>query len=324
MKTVFLSALLLLFVSISAPAYPAQGVIEKLEAIVKIRAFIPKDARTARSLGTVREGNGVVIGPDGHILTIGYLILEAETIEVILPGRGRIGATFVGYDHNTGFGLLRASEPLGVTPMEMGESSKVKAGDAILVAGHGGESAVKGVRVVSRREFAGYWEYLLENAIFTSPPHPDFAGAAMIGLDGRLLGIGSLFSQTVVPGVGIVPGNMFVPIDLLKPILAELKASGRTRGPPRPWMGLQTEEIRGRVFVNRVASGGPAEAAGVKPGDIILAVNREGVDSLAAFYRKVWALGSAGVEVPLSVLQGSRVGRLTIRSADRRRFLRMK
>ncbi len=324
MKTVRLAGLVLFFLSFSAPANPAPGVEEKLRAIVKIRARIPASARTARSLGREREGNGVVIDSDGHILTIGYLILEAESIEVTVPGGKRIRAAFAGYDHATGFGLVRASKPLGIAPLEFGRSSEVKSGDAILVAGYGGQRAVQGVRVVSRREFAGYWEYLLENAIFASPPHSDFAGAAMLGMDGRLLGVGSLFSQTVVPGVGIVPGNMFVPIDLLKPILADLKAKGRASRPARPWMGLFAEEVRGRVFVNRVSPNGPAARAGVKPGDIVLAVRRSEVKSLAGFYRKVWALGSAGVKVPIRVLQGIRIENLTIHSADRSRFLKMK
>ncbi len=322
MKKGRLSAVFLIFIWIAVPAHAAQDVEELLKAIVKVRATIPSDARTARFLGTKREGSGVVIDENGHILTIGYLILEAEKIEVVLPEGKPIRATFVGYDHDAGFGLLRAEAPLGVTPIKLGQSSKVKEGDAILVAGHGGANSVQGVRVVSRREFAGYWEYLLENAIFSSPPYNDFAGAAMIGPDGRLLGVGSLFSRVVVPGIGVVPTNMFVPIDLLKPILGDLMAAGRSRRPPRPWLGLNAQEVRGRVFVNRVTSGGPASRAGLKSGDIILAVNQKEVGGLADFYRRVWETGSAGVDVPLRILQGSRIKKFTIRSADRYQYLR--
>ncbi len=326
MKRAFLLLPLLLLVFFSAPADSAQDqdVEKRLQAIVLVRARIPQGARTARGLGTEREGNGVVIDSKGHVLTIGYIILEAESVEVVLPGGKRVGAKFVAYDHDTGFGLVRTHQPLDTAPMKLGESAGIKEGDAIIVAGHGGTSRLLGARVVSRREFAGWWEYLLDNAVFTSPPHPDFAGAALIGPEGRLLGIGSLFSQTVVPGVGVIPGNMFVPIDLLKPILAEMKKSGRSGRPPRPWMGLRSEEVRGRIFVNRVSSGGPAERAGVRSGDIILAVNREDVSDLAGFYRKVWALGNAGVDVPLSVLQGNRLRTITIHSADRYRYLRLK
>ncbi len=324
MRLAFLLPAVLFLVSLAAPAHPAQNVEEKLQAIVQVRAVVPDTARTARSLGTNREGNGVVIDSKGHILTIGYIILEAQTLEVVLPKGKRIGAKFVAYDHDTGFGLLRAVKPLGVEPIKLGKSAGVKKGDAILVASHGGASAVLGAQVISRREFAGWWEYLLDSAIFTTPPHPSFAGAALIGPDGRLLGVGSLFSQTVVPGVGIIPGNMFVPIDLLRPILADMKSSGRSGKPPRPWMGLQTEEARGRLFINRVSAGGPADKAGLKSGDIILAVNRKEVSDLAGFYRKVWALGGAGVEVPLSVLQGNRTRYISIRSADRYQFLRLK
>ncbi|MFP6868120.1 MAG: S1C family serine protease [Nitrospinota bacterium] len=324
MKSVRLLACLFLLASFSVPAHSAQSVGERLKAIVKTRARIPRNARTARSLGRLREGNGVVIDSRGHVLTIGYLILEADFIEIRLSEGKWMKAAFVAYDHRTGFGLVRAAGPLGVIPMRFGNSGALKKGAPALVASHGGENSLMGVRIISRKEFAGYWKYLLDKAIFTSPPHPEFAGAALIRPGGRLLAIGSLFSRTVLPGVGIVPGNMFVPIDLLKPILADLKKSGRSSKPPRPWMGLFAAEVRDRLFVNRISPGGPAERAGVRPGDIILAVNQEEVKTLAGFYRKVWALGGAGVEVPIRVLQGSRIENITIRSSERFRYLKLR
>jgi len=319
-----LFAFFLVFTVFSFPAFAEKNPAETLKAVVKVRAQVPGDARTARVLGTEREGNGVVIDAGGLVLTIGYLILEAETIEVVGPEGRAVSAAFVGYDHDTGFGLVRSSEPLRVAPMELGRSSEVKGGDAILVAGHGGAGTVQAARVLSRSEFAGSWEYLLEDAIFTAPPHPSFGGAAMIGGDGRLLGIGSLITQIGLPGFGPVLGNMFVPIDLLKPILADLIARGRSQGPPRPWLGMNAEDVKGRVIVERVTAGGPAERAGVGPGDIVLEVKGVPVAGLADFYRKVWALGRAGVEVPLSVLQGTRVRSIAVRSSDRYQFLRLK
>jgi len=324
MKRGFLSVISAVLIAFGMPAYADQEPEEILKAIVKIRAIVPDDAHTARSLGTEREGSGVVIDSDGHILTIGYLILEAETIEVAGPEGKPIGATFVGYDHNTGFGLLRTDEPLSVVPMKLGQSSELNEGAPVLVASHGGPDSVQGVQVVSRSEFAGYWEYFLEDAIFTAPPHPNFGGAALIGRDGRLFGIGSLFTQVMIQGLGLIPCNMFVPIDLLNPILADLITTGRSREPPKPWLGVQAEETHGRVFVLRVTSGGPAEQVGLQPGDIILTVKGREVKGLADFYRNVWALGSAGVDVPLSVLQGIRIRNMTVRSADRYQFLRLK
>ncbi len=305
-------------------AYADQNAEERIKAIVKIHALIPDNALTARSLGTEREGNGVVIDSNGHILTIGYLILEAETIEVVGPEGTPVKAAFVGYDHETGFGLLRTEEPLNVTPIGLGRSSEVAEGDPILVVSHGGPDSVHGARVISRREFAGYWEYLLEDAIFTTPPYPNYGGAALIGREGRLLGIGSLFTQVVIPGLGAIPCNMFVPIDRLKPILPDLMASGRSQEPPRPWLGLHAEETRGRVFVLRVTAGGPAERAGVQPNDVILTVNKVAIKGLADFYRNVWALGAAGVDVPLTVLQGTEIRNVTLHSADRYQFLKLK
>jgi S1-C subfamily serine protease len=324
LKRVCLLLIFAVLIAFCVSAYADQNAEERLKAVVKIHSLIPEHALTARSLGTEREGNGVVIDSNGHILTIGYLILEAETIEVLGPEGRPLKATFVGYDHETGFGLLQAEKPLNVEPMGLGQSSEIEEGDPILIASHGGSDSVQGSRVLSRREFAGYWEYLLEDAIFTTPPYLNYGGAALIGRDGRLLGIGSLFTQVVVPGLGAIPCNMFVPIDLLKPILPDLMASGRSQAPPRPWLGLHAEETRGRVFVLRVTSGGPAKRAGVQPDDMILTVNRVAIKGLVDFYRSVWALGAAGVDVPLTVLQGTEIRNITLHSADRYQFLKLK
>jgi S1-C subfamily serine protease len=208
--------------------------------------------------------------------------------------------------------------------MKLGKSAEVNAGDPILVASYGGSESVQGARVVSRKEFAGYWEYLLEDALFVAPPHANFGGAALIGRDGQLLGIGSIFTQVALPGFGTVPCNMFVPIDRLKPILTDLISAGRSHDPPQPWLGLHADEAHGRVFVIRVTSGGPADEAGLRPGDIILTVNLNAVHGLADFYRKVWALGKAGVDVPLSILQGTRMRDIKVHSADRYESFRVK
>jgi S1-C subfamily serine protease len=275
-------------------------------------------------LGTKREGSGIVIDTKGTILTIGYLVLEAERIEILGADEKTVPAAFVGYDHKTGFGLVQAKSFLNVPPMILGQSSTVNEGDPILVASFGGSESVQGARVVSRQDFAGYWEYLLEDALFVAPPHANFGGAALIGREGQLLGIGSIFTRVAVSGFGMVPCNMFVPIDRLKPILADLISAGRSHGPAQPWLGLHADEAHGRVFVIRVSSGGPAEQAGLRPGDIILTVNLNAVNGLADFYRKVWALGNAGVDVPLRILQGTRMRDIKVRSADRYEAFKLK
>ena len=291
-------------------------------AVVGVEARVPADARTARSLGTERGGNGVVIDADGLVLTIGYLILEADEVEVVVGDR-RVPATIVAYDYDTGFGLLRAGAPLGVSPIALGDSSAATERTAVLVAGRGGAGAAHRAMVVSRREFAGYWEYLLEDAIFTAPPYSEFGGAALIAADGRLIGIGSLVVNDALAGDAPFPGNMFVPINLLKPIFADLLSQGRAAGPARPWLGMFTDEFRGHLFVTRVAPGGPAERAGIVAGDIVLAVGDTGVAGMAELFRAVWALGTAGVRVPLTVVQGSEVRELVVHSADRYDYLRL-
>ena len=324
MKRICLTVIFAVFIALCAPAYADQAAEEILKAVVKIRSIVPKDARSARTLGTEREGNGVVIDSKGHILTIGYLISDAETIEVTGPEGKAIKATFVGYDQNTGFGLLRTDKPLNVVPIKLGQSSAVKEGEPILIAGYGGKDSVQVGQVIARKEFVGYWEYLIENAIFIAPPYSNFGGAALIDRDGRLLGIGSIYTQMTIQGLGSIPCNMFVPIDLLNPILSDLMIRGRSREAPRPWLGLNVEETHGRVFVTRVTSEGPAERAGLQPEDLILTVNGKVVNGLADFYRKVWALGNAGVDVSLGILRGSQIRDITIHSADRYQSLRLK
>ena len=318
-QSLFFVCILILSATVCAEQTPA----DILKAIVKIKATIPQDAYTAQILGTAREGNGVVIDKRGHILTIGYLILEAETIDIFKTNGDPIKADFVAYDYQTGFGIIRAAEPMSIAPVRMGQSARLKAGDPILIAGFGGSEAVLGSRVVSRNEFAGYWEYLLDDAIYTSPPYPNFGGAALIDREGQLLGIGSIFTQLNVAGLGVIPCNMSVPIDLLKPILADLLETGRSSEPPQPWIGVHASETHGRVFIIRVTPGGPAAKAGIKAGDIVVAVNQKPVKGLAQFFRQIWATGPAGVKVSLSILQETQVRDIGVMSADRYRFLKV-
>lgn len=290
------------------------------DAVVRLNATIPAQARTAAALGTAREGNGIVIDRQGHILTIGYLILESARIEITTGSGQKVAAHYVGYDHATGFGLLRAVPPLDVVPLALGDSAAVQVGDAVRIVA-AGEVAQGPARVMSRDAFVGYWEYLLEDAIYVAPAHPDYGGAALVDDDGRLIGVGSILTRFQIESVGWVPCNMFVPVDLLKPILADLMATGTTRRPPQPWLGLHGDDIQGRVFVLRVSEEGPAAAAGLKPGDIILSVKDQPVADLADFYRRVWSLGTAGTPIPLRVLQGDKLADIVVNSGDRRQYL---
>jgi S1-C subfamily serine protease len=312
-----------IFIVSSGSVLAAQTPQKILNAIVKIKTQIPEDAATAQILGTKREGNGVIIDKKGHILTIGYLILEAETIEIVKANGDQVKADFVAYDDQTGFGIIRAAQPLYIAPLRLGQSLRLKTGDPVLIAGFGGTEAVLGSRVVARKEFAGYWEYLLEDAIYTSPPYANYGGAALINSDGQLLGIGSIFTRINVEGLGVTSCNMSVPIDLLKPILTDLINTGRSLAPPQPWLGIHADEAHGRVFVIRVTSEGPAAKAGIQSGDVVVAVNQEPTKGLAQFFRQVWASGPAGVKVTLSVLQQTQVRDISIATADRYRFLKV-
>ncbi len=293
---------------------------ETLSAVVRVKSRILPNARSAESLGTAREGNGVLIR-ENLVLTIGYLVIEAEGIEVV-SGDGRVvPATLAGYDHASGFGVLRLVTPIEGKPLPLGDSNQLAERDPVMVATYGGREGLSLAYVVSRRPFSGSWEYMLDSAIYTYPPVTNWSGAALIGPKGDLLGIGSLIvADAMSPGTQS-PGNLFVPVDLLKPILDELLDKGRA-GPARPWLGMSTEELRGRLFVSRVSPDGPAAKAGLQRGDILVGVGNEDVSSLADFYKKIWARGSAGVEVPLRVLQGTQVREIGVRSIDRVEYFR--
>ena len=300
---------------------PKQEADETLSAIVKVKAKILPNARSVATLGPQRQGSGVLIR-DQYVLTIGYLVIEAESVEVTGADGKSVPATLAGYDHASGFGLLRLIAPLAGKPLPLGDSNALAEREPVMIASFGGGDSVNLVYVVSRRPFSGSWEYLLEAAIFTYPPVPNWSGAALISSKGELLGVGSLIvGDAVRPGTQS-PGNMFVPIDLLKPILNDLMESGRASGTVRPWLGLNTEEVRGRLYVSRVSPQGPAERAGVQNGDIVIGVGADEVTSLAEFYGKVWARGAAGVEIPLKVLQGTQVKEIVVRSIDRLEYFR--
>ena len=306
-------------------AEPTMG--EIMNAVVEIHAEIRPDARSVASLGESRGGSGVLIGDQGLILTIGYIVMEAKRIRVRPRGGPTLDADLVAYDHDTGFGLLRARGTISAKPLELGNSDALKEGDRLLVVSVGEQMPVSPVQVVSRRSFAGSWEYLLENAIYTMPAHREFGGAALIDQSGKLVGVGSLIINDAPGPETEGYGNMFVPVEILKPVLSSLVATGRSNAPAGPWLGVYLREVQGQLLVLRVADGGPAATAGLSPGEVILGVDGHRVSTLEDFFRRVRARGGAGTDVPLDVLtykdSDMSVRKLAVTSRDRHGWLRM-
>ncbi len=292
-----------------------------LESVVLLRTEVPDDAFTAPLLGTERAGNGVVIRDDGLVLTIGYLITEASTIW-LTTNKGTVAGGFpVAYDQATGFGLVQPLGKLGVRAIERGSASACQVGANVVVAGQGGRPHALKASVFAKREFAGYWEYVLDEAIFTAPAHPQWGGSALIGSEGKLLGIGSLLVQEKIDA-GTIQGNMVVPIDLLEPILEDMVRFGRPNRPPRPWLGLYVTEAGAKLAIAGLAPGGPAERAGVQVGDLVAEVGGTRPSSLADLFRRIWKCGTAGSEVALKLLREGKLLDVRIVSGDRVDFLK--
>lgn len=292
-----------------------------MNAVVTVRAEIPEDAFTAQTLGTDRVGNGVLIRDDGVVLTIGYLVTEATNIWLTTNAGQVVQAYPLAYDQASGFGLVRALTPLNLDPIPLGDSSSLIPGDDLLLIGQGGRTHSAQVSLVDKREFAGYWEYLLDEALFTAPAHPRWGGAALLDDHGELVGIGSLLVQEVIDGEA-TQGNMVVPINLLHPILNELIVSGAVSGASRPWLGLLADDSDGQLQVAGVVNGGPSARANVRQGDILLKVGDDRISSLAGFLRAVWRLGAAGVNVPLTLSRDGDVLRVEVQSVNRSLMLK--
>lgn len=306
---------------VEAPLRPSARTCEfdldqALSAVVALESRVSADAFSARSLGRERLGNGAVIGPDGLVLTIGYLVTEAEEVTLTTNDGRRIAAHVLGSDTATGLALVHALEPLDLPTLPLGDSRKLQTGARVILAGAGGRAHASAGMVTGRGPFAGYWEYLLDDAIITAPAHPHWSGAALLGPSGELMGVGSLTMQQESHDGEVSSANMFVPSELLPPILDDL-AKGRTRQPARPWLGVLAREIDSHVIIMGVTPGGPASRAELRAGDAILAVAGTPVSTLAEFYTQLWACGAAGTSIPMRVQRERDVFGLEVRSADR-------
>ncbi|HXA91617.1 MAG TPA: S1C family serine protease [Steroidobacteraceae bacterium] len=291
-----------------------------LQSVVMVHSEVPEEAFTASILGTERVGSGVVIGADGLVVTIGYLITEASSIWLTTHSGAVIPGHALAYDQASGFGLVLPLGRLDAVALERGSTAALCVGDDVIVLGFGGLQHCLNAKIIAKREFAGHWEYVLDEALFTAPPHPQWGGTALVSTTGRLIGVGSLLVQEAVSGESF-DANMFVPIDLLEPVLDEMITFGQPARPPRPWLGLYATELQGRLVVSAVTQGGPAYRAGVRAGDFVLEVAGHPIATLPDLFRSIWRVGPAGTEIPLTVVRGQATSQVRVRSADRNAYL---
>ena len=291
-------------------------------SVTAIRTEVPADAHTASYLGSEREGSAVLIDDSGTVLTIGYLLLESNRVWIRDKSASWVPADFVGYDFESGFGLARAREPLNLVPIGLGDSSTLNEGEEVCVVAYGDEEPPIRTNVVGRQEFAGYWEYLIENAIFTSPAHPKWSGAPLVGSDGLVKGIGSLLLDEVAEKTAQAQGNMFVPTELLLPILDDLLRTGRAQRPSRPWLGIFAADTQKGPSLIHISPEGPADQSGLHAEDIILRVNNKPIDDVADMYRKIWTVGEAGSVIPVTIMRDTIGVELTVKSSSRYDFFR--
>ncbi len=302
-----------------APRSAGPADAKMMSAVVRIEAQAPRDAPSNATLGRQRLGTGVVLD-SRTVLTIGYLVLETDAIDVVTANGRRIPSSLAGYDHQTGFGLVRTAIALDAPGLDLGDSDAATERSRVLTLGQG-ENELTELVVLSRKPFTGSWEYLLDRPIFTFPPVNNWSGAALFTEDGKLIGIGSLVVNDAASDRAGVPGNLYVPTNLLKPILADLRAGGRRSSGAQPWLGMNTEMVRGNLMVTRVQRDGPADRAGIASGDIVLAVAGERIADQADFYRRLFAKGPAGTEVTLRLLKSGDVREQPVRSIDRADFM---
>jgi S1-C subfamily serine protease len=293
-----------------AAASTPSAVARVRTAIVGLQVLVPPDRPSAATLGEERAGSATIIDPDGLAVTVGYLVLDAARIEVTLEDGRRTTAGLVGHDFESGLALIRL-DPAGVPypRAQLGQSAPLAAGQPVAIVGVGGAGPPVGVmvRVTGVGPFVAYWEYLLDRAVFVAPHHPAFGGAALVDPDGALVGVVSL---------RLPAGHLAIPIDLLAPARDAMIRTGRPARPPRPWLGIRAIGMDGGIGIAGVSPAGPAQAAGLRPGDVILRMNGERVADVEVFYRRLWAQ-PVNQPLELGVWRDGALETITVRPRDR-------
>lgn len=286
-------------------------------ATVSIRSVTPQRHPSARLLGTERMGSGAIIDAEGHILTVGYVVMGARTIEVTLPDQQQFPATLVCQDFESGIAILQTpARDLPTVPL--GHSSSLKEGDKVIIVAATDQTqrmASPGF-ISALRPFEAYWEYMLDQAILTTAMNPGFGGGPLLDSLGQMIGVLSLNLNSTKEM------TLAIPIDLFHRVKEGVFTFGSiTDRRPRPWVGMYSEPVEGGVAVIGLIPNGPASRAGMEVKDVILEVNNAEATGRRELYELMWR-NRAGDELTFTVQRGEEVLDIRVTSMDRAEFYR--
>jgi S1-C subfamily serine protease len=287
------------------------------ECVVNIQTTVARDHRSVPILGTERMGSGVVVDPAGLILTVNYVVMGGQTVQVsFLRGR-RVRAEIVAQDFEIGLALLRIKRQ-GLTAATLRVEGELERGEPVVAVASTGaqERRVAGGLVTYLGEFEAHWEYLLERGIVSNAANPGFGGGGLFTLTARLAGIVSLNLNE------LIRNSLSIPVEHYREHERELLRYGRVVSRPRrAWLGVFAHVVEEGIVVAAVVPEGPGDRGGLREGDLIVSLNAEKLESRRDLYVSLWRHGP-GEPLTFEVMRDSSLRRVLVTSGDRAEFFR--
>jgi S1-C subfamily serine protease len=286
-----------------------------LSSVVHIHTEVPSAHPSTRILGDERMGTGTVVDPSGLILTVNYVVMGGETIQVTLARGRALRAEIVAQDFEVGLALLRVKrQGLPAAPVTASES--LTRGDPVFALGSTGprERRVAGGLVTYLGEFEAYWEYLLDRGIVSSAANPGFGGGPLFTLSGKMVGVVSLNLNE------IARSSLAIPVECYLRNQEEFVRFGRVVSrPQRAWLGVFAHVLEEGVVVAGLVPNGPGARSGIQEGDLIVSLDAREVPTRKDLYLSLWR-HAPGEKMTLEVMRDNQVRRLSVTAGDRADF----